>query len=569
MRLRSTATRAPGSAPRRRSLVLLLPHSFRHALGAAVVAAAAATVTALLLRLFTGLPTPAELFGDRMTALIPLPVFSALLGVFGSNAKHVFFVALVAGEFALTALFGVLYCAARTAIVRTRAAPHDAALESPPHLWEIPPLAVLLWLLSAGILAPLIGGGFFGAGLPSGAAGVLKAELAPDVVFALVFTVSLRRESQAALAAESSDTQSLSRRRLLRQAGISVAVLGGGVLLWEAISSGLGSLIGIAGRHRPQLSLSNMPTRIIPPPTPNYGDVAQISGLSPEITSTKDFYYVSKNLVSDPSIDANQWSLKVDGLVRQPYSVTYDELRALPAVRQYHTLECISNDVGGNLMSSALFIGVRLADVLNRAGLEDGATQMVFRAADGYSDMLHLSQALNPDALIAYEINGAALPQAHGYPARLLIPGLYGMKNGKWLTSLTVSSGSYDGYWEQRGWTREAKVKMTARIDTPHDGDVLTARPTAIGGVAYSGDQGISEVDVSVDGGQSWRTATLRRPLGTLTWVVWELPWTPTPGNHIIVARAIDGQGNVQRATTAPPLPDGSSGYDAISIVAR
>jgi DMSO/TMAO reductase YedYZ molybdopterin-dependent catalytic subunit len=347
-----------------------------------------------------------------------------------------------------------------------------------------------------------------------------------------------------------------------------VAVIAGGVLIWEGVSAGLGSVIGLAGRHRPQLSLSNSPAKVTPP-TPNYGDWSPIAGQTPEITAAKDFYYVSKNLVSDPSINATQWSLKIAGMVNAPYNLSYDELRALPSVRQYHTLECISNDVGGNLMSNALFTGVRLADVLNKAGIQSGASLVTFRADDDYSDSLHLSQALNPDSLIVYLINGDPLPQAHGYPARLLIPGLYGMKNGKWLTSLTVGSGTYDGYWEQRGWTHEAMVKMTARIDVPSDGDLLTAKPTAIAGVAYSGDKGIAEVDVSVDGGQSWRVATLRRPLGALTWVLWELPWTPSSGNHIIVARAIDNAGNVQTTAGAPPIPDGASGYDAISVVAH
>lgn len=568
MRLRPTTTRAPGSASPRR-VRARLRSSFRHALGASVVAGAAATVTALLVRLLTGLPTPAELFGDRITVLIPLPLFSALLRIFGTDAKHVYFAALVVGEFTLSALFGVLYDTARAGIVRQPLASGATSTEAPPFLWESAPLAILPWLLSAGVLAPVIGAGFFGAGLPGGAGGVLRAQAAPNLVFALAYIASLRRQMRAAQAAAPSQWRALTRRRLLRQASVSVAVLGGGVLLWEAISAGLGSLAGIAGRHRPQLSLSSSPSRITPPPTPNYGDIAQISGLTPEITPTKDFYYVSKNLVSDPSIDVTQWGLKVDGLVSQPYSLTYDDLRALPAISQYHTLECISNDIGGNLMSNALFVGTRLADVLNHAGIQAGASQVVFRASDGYSDSLHLSQALHPDALIAYEINGLALPQAHGYPARLLIPGLYGMKNGKWLTSLSVVAGTYDGYWEQRGWTREAAVKMMARIDTPHDGDVLPARGTAIAGVAYAGSAGVSQVDVSVDGGQSWRRATLRRPLGTLTWVLWELPWTPTPGNHIIVARAIDAQGNVQSPTEAPPLPDGASGYDAVSIVAR
>lgn len=565
MKVRHHATRATNT-PLRPPLWPAIRQSFRLNWGNALLASALATVAALLLRLLTGLPTPAELFGDRITILIPVPIFSRLLQLFGPNAKHVFFVTLVIGQFVLTALAGALYAAAGMYLRKRDDAADDL------RLWEIPLLAALLWLASAGVLAPIIGAGFLGAGLAGGAGAVLRAEIAPDALFAASFVWLLRREARAPVAATTgasgAQAAALSRRRLLRQTGIAVAVIAGGVLVWEGVSAGLGSIIGLAGRHRPQLSLSNSPAKVAPP-TPNYGDWAPIAGQTPEITAAKDFYYVSKNLVSDPSINATQWSLKIAGMVNAPYNLTYDELRALPSVRQYHTLECISNEVGGNLMSNALFTGVRLADVLNTAGIQNGASQVTFRADDDYSDSLHLSQALNPDSLIVYLINGDPLPQAHGYPARLLIPGLYGMKNGKWLTSLTVGSGTYDGYWEQRGWTHEAKVKMTARIDVPSDGDLLTAKPTAIAGVAYSGDQGIAEVDVSVDGGQSWRVATLRRPLGALTWVLWELPWTPSSGSHIIVARAIDNAGNVQTTAGAPPIPDGASGYDAISVVAH
>ena len=140
---------------------------------------------------------------------------------------------------------------------------------------------------------------------------------------------------------------------------------------------------------------------------------------------------------------------------------------------QYHTLECISNVVGGPLMSNGYFTGVRLSDALNAAGIQRLATEMIFNAADGYSDSLHLSQALDERSLIVYLLNGEPLPHLHGYPARLLIPGLDGMKNGKWLTEISLASGPYEGYWEQRGWTPEALVKLTSRIDIPHDGDLL------------------------------------------------------------------------------------------------
>jgi DMSO/TMAO reductase YedYZ molybdopterin-dependent catalytic subunit len=331
----------------------------------------------------------------------------------------------------------------------------------------------------------------------------------------------------------------------------------------------VGNLIGLPGSHGPRLSLGDVPAKIVPPPVPQYGAYTAVRGQTAELTSPTDFYYVSKSLDGDPQIAAGAWRLQITGLVSAPYSLSYDDLKALPQVRQYHTLECISNDVGGPLMSNGDFTGVSLADLLNRAGIRPGASELVFHAADGYSDALHLSQALDPRSLVVYLLDGQPLPEPHGYPARLLIPGLYGMKNGKWLTSLELGSGGYTGYWEQRGWTPIAAVKLTSRMDVPHDGDLLLARSTYLAGVAYGGAKGIAEVDVSLDGGQTWQPANLKRPLGELTWVLWEFAWTPTSGQHVLAVRAIDLLGNVQTPASAPTLPDGASGYDAISVVVR
>src|SRR5262249_42594760 len=158
------------------------------------------------------------------------------------------------------------------------------------------------------------------------------------------------------------------------------------------------------------LSLGNVPSRIVPPPQPSYGTWAPVTDQTPEVTSNDRFYLVSKNFAEDPSVDAHTWRLKIDGAAREPYSLTYAEFMSLPTEQRYPTLECISNDVGGPLMSNALFVGVSLADLLNRAGIQPGATEMIFRAADDYSDSLHLSQALDPRSLVVHTMNGAPLP---------------------------------------------------------------------------------------------------------------------------------------------------------------
>lgn len=544
--------------------------NIRQTLGPALIAAALSLIAALALRYVASVVTPAELFADQATTRIPLPIFERLLTTFGPAAKHLYLIAALVAEASFTALTGLAYVALRHMVVRRGTRDINTALLT----WiDAPLIVVALYLVSAGALAPIVGGGFLGLDLFGGASATLLSQLAPDCVFAIALVWQVRGDSasqhEAPVSGSAIQAASLSRRALFQQSAAAVALLGAGIALWEALTSGLGSALG-AGPPRatqPSLSLNDIPERISPPPVPIYGPWTPVSGQSAELTSTSDFYYVSKNLAGDPSVSATSWKLSISGMVDRPYSLSYDELRALPRMTQYHTLECISNEVGGTLMSNGRFVGVRLADVLNAAGIQSGATELVFAAADGYSDSLHLSQALDDRSMVVYLLDGEPLPQAHGFPARLLIPGLYGMKNGKWLTRLTVDSGAYRGYWEQRGWTREALVKLMSRIDTPHDGDLLVAdRPTFIAGVAYSGAEGISRIDVSVDGGQSWSQANLRQPLGALTWTLWEYPWRPKRGKHIIVVRTVDLAGRVQTPAIAQPLPDGASGYHAITV---
>ncbi len=535
----------------------------RAALGPAMVAAALAVVTALALRYFFAVPMPAELYADQATTRVPLALFEMLLTTFGSASKHLYLIGGLIAEAVLTACVGPLYVGVRSLALRGR------AMRLLTYA-DIPLIALTLWLLSAVLLAPLIGGGFFGVDLTGGARMTLLSQVAPDLVFALTL-VTQTRSLPATQTAADGQARGLSRRALLRQGAMAAITLGGGIAIWQALTSGLGALIG-AGAARataPTVSLTDIPTRLIPPPTPVYSALTPVVGQAAEVTSADAFYFVSKNLAGDPVIGATSWKLAITGMADNPYSLSYDQLRALPQVTQYHTLECISNEVGGPLMSNGYFTGVRLADVLNAGGIQRGAVEMIFKAADGYSDSLHLSQALDDRSLVAYLLDGEPLPHLHGFPARLLVPGLYGMKNGKWLTELSLSSGPYAGYWEQRGWSQEAKVKLTSRIDTPHDGDLLVAKQIAIAGVAYSGDKGIARVDVSVDAGKSWRPALLKRPLGALSWTLWEYVWTPATGVQVLIVRAIDLDGNVQTPYPASPLPDGSAGYHAITVTVR
>jgi DMSO/TMAO reductase YedYZ molybdopterin-dependent catalytic subunit len=337
-----------------------------------------------------------------------------------------------------------------------------------------------------------------------------------------------------------------------------------------------GALVGVSnlGRIlRPRPNPGRLPIRVsdvTPAVMPSSSGADQafdaVAGLSPEVTSNQDFYVVDEEII-DPDIDSTTWRLSVDGIVDRPYRLSYQQLLRLPALERYQTLECISNAVGGDLISTAKWVGVPLPAILERAGVSRGAVEVVFRAVGGYSDSLSVDQAMDESTLIAIGMNDHVLPREHGFPARLLSVGTYGMKNPKWLTGIEVVDRPYQGYWENRGWTKAAIVKTGSRIDVPPEGDVARG-PVDIAGVAFAGDRGISTVEVSTDGGAGWHQAQLKRALSPVAWRLWKYRWTPSgpAGRDRILVRARDGRGMIQTPQVAAPHPTGASGYDGISI---
>jgi len=282
-------------------------------------------------------------------------------------------------------------------------------------------------------------------------------------------------------------------------------------------------------------------------------------GTRPNITPLPDFFEV--NIGAEyPRIDLGKWRLAVKGLVERPLSLTFDDLLALPRVDIYGTLACISNEVGGRLIGTTLFSGARLADVLQMAGPGREVEEVVLRGADGYDESIPLNKALHEDTLLVYGMEGKILTPAHGYPLRIYNPNHYGMKGPKWLASLELIAQPHTGYWPRLGWDKEATVKTTSVIDGA--GSIRAENSVAtLGGIAFAGWRGIQEVGVQIDGGE-FRPAILDRPLSPLTWVRWRYDWrNPPPGNHKLVVRAIDGNGEEQTPQPAPPHPDGASGW--------
>jgi DMSO/TMAO reductase YedYZ molybdopterin-dependent catalytic subunit len=293
----------------------------------------------------------------------------------------------------------------------------------------------------------------------------------------------------------------------------------------------------------------------------------QITGLATEVTPTKDFYTVSKNFFSDPVVDPNSWTLQVAGLVGKPYTLTYNQLLKLPVIERYQTLQCISNEVGGDLISNAAWRGVSLRDLIVSADPDPKAIKVVFSAVDGYQDSIPLSRALSAENVLAHTMNGAPLLAGHGIPARLLIPGIYGMKNVKWLTKIELVSSNFQGYWQQRGWSDDAFINTMSRIDVP-DSQHASVKPgkVEVAGIAFGGDKGISKVEVSADGGKTWQAATLKDPLDKFTWRLWRYDWDATAGDHQIVVRATNGEGVVQTQQQTDTLPNGATGWHSITV---
>ncbi len=282
--------------------------------------------------------------------------------------------------------------------------------------------------------------------------------------------------------------------------------------------------------------------------------------LPPAVTPNEAFYTVSKNFF-DPEVDGDTWRLRIDGLVEVPQEFRLAELRAFPAEETMNTLMCISYEPGDNLISNARWTGTSLRDLLDRAGVQPRATHIQFTSADDYVESHSLAYAQDPRVRLVWEMNGEPLPYKHGFPARLLAPGRYGIKNPKWITRITLIEGDIQGYWQQRGWDQDGFIKTMSRIDVPSRGVRGTPVRTRVEGIAFAGERGIERVEVSTDDGAAWSDAELHDPFAPLAWRFWSFEFDATVGKHELRVRATDGEGALQIREESSALPDGSSGY--------
>ena len=294
-----------------------------------------------------------------------------------------------------------------------------------------------------------------------------------------------------------------------------------------------------------------------------------INGLAPIVVPNDDFYRIDTALVV-PRPNPDDWEVKVTGMVDNELTFTLDDLLAMPLVDRYVTIACVSNDVGGDLIGNARWTGVRLVEVLEQAGVRPEATQIVGRSVDGWTSGFPTELAFDGrDPLIAVGMNGEPLPSRHGFPARLIVPGLYGYVSAtKWLAEIELTRWEdFDAYWIPRGWSKEGPIKTQSRIDHPRKGERIAGPDTIIAGVAWAPTRGIEKVEVRVDDGP-WTEAELTVPLSGDAWVQWKLAMSVEPGEHFAYVRATDGSGMTQTEESSRPAPDGATGYHKIGFVA-
>ncbi len=348
-----------------------------------------------------------------------------------------------------------------------------------------------------------------------------------------------------------------------------------GFLLASAAAVGAAGLAAAGGRYlldRSRRVLASgradvvLPVPGAPVAAPGPAASFDVAGLSPIVVPNEDFYRIDTALVV-PRVDPQQWQLEITGMVDRPFAINFRELTGMRMEEHYVTLACVSNRVGGDLVGNARWLGVPLADLLSRAGVDPAATQIVGRSVDGFTVGFPTAVGLDGRiAMVAVGMNGEPLPFEHGFPARLVVEGLYGYVSAtKWLSEIELTTlEDFDAYWVPRGWAKEAPIKTQSRIDVPGSSRVAAGRQP-VAGVAWAPGRGIAAVEVRVDGGE-WHAAEVSAPLDDAAWVQWLWQWDATEGDHVLEVRATDGDGVAQTAEETAPRPDGATGHHTVRV---
>ncbi|MDQ3152594.1 MAG: molybdopterin-dependent oxidoreductase [Actinomycetota bacterium] len=496
---------------------------------AGLVAGLLLTLLQALARLWLGVAPPSELIGDRIAPLLPVEQFLSLLGFFGGydQLKQVGIAGPTLGQLALAVVLGMLYARLAVRSGGTRRATRTLIVT----------VAVLFVVLIAA-LWPVLATSHSGLS-PSPSRWVTILVLAVTLaLFTAAVVLTVRWVHGAPQKNEPPGAASSVTRR---------AVLAGGVGAGLAIATG-----GVGTVLYRQATFSYDGMQLNGP------------GITP-ITPNESFYVVTKNVI-DPKVRASVWRLSIGGAVARPMTYGFDDLRGMASVTQEATLTCISNAIGGGLQSNAMWVGVPMRDLISEAGPEAGVVEVLLRGVDNFTDTFAIEKAMEPTTLVAYQMNGEPLPERHGFPARVIVPGLFGEKNVKWVTRIDLVTEETKGFYEQQGWGPSFVVPTVSRFTEPGFDRPLTAgAPVTLRGTAFAGNRGVSGVEVSVDDGAAWQPAQLEYSGSPLAWVLWRYEWRPDrPGEYPLLVRATDGAGAPQIAEQRSSVPEGATGYHRV-----
>jgi DMSO/TMAO reductase YedYZ molybdopterin-dependent catalytic subunit len=544
------------------SLRRVLRLAIRGALAGLLSAAVALGVAELVAGITGPLSSPVIAVGGVAINLTPVPLKDFAIAHFGSNDKNVLLAGIVVQLAVFAAVIGILavrwlwfglaglalFGALGVAAIVTR--PSAAASDVAPTLIGVAVAAVaMVFLIRAARMEPRRAT----AQTAAGSADPQADLAAPDLPVLRPGTRATRLEDrdQAAPAP--------GRRRFL--------ALGAGAAVLAAASGWSGELLlrrfNVAAL-RAAVRLPRPAVTAAPVPA---GASLSVSGITPFFTSNNSFYRVDTDLVV-PQVSPQDWTLQITGMVDHPIELTFDDLLRLPLIEHDMTLVCVSDAVGGPYAGNARWLGASLPALLRKAGIRRGANQVLSTGTDGMTISTAVDTILDGRrALIAVGMNGQPLPTEHGFPARMLVPGLYGYVSAtKWVTKLEVTTfARQQAYWTQRGYARQAPIRTEARIDVPRPLAQLPAGRVAVGGVAWAPHRGISRVQVNVDNGP-WHTAKLAAADGTDTWRQWVWVWDAPSGLHTLQVRATDGTGAVQTESQAGVFPSGATGWDSVVV---
>jgi DMSO/TMAO reductase YedYZ molybdopterin-dependent catalytic subunit len=499
---------------------------------AGFVAGLLMTIMMLLLAWLFGVATPLAILGDRISVFIPADTFLALMGRVGgyNNMKQLGVGSVAGGQLFVGALGGIFYGLA----MRKRSRNATALSVTIFTLLPLFAVGVFLW--------PVLGTHYYGLPINRAAAVTLLGLLVAFVVFERTLVIIFRYLNRPRVRVDEEEFSPPIGRRALLTGGIALLAAGGGAAVLRRLY---------------QLA------------TFSYDGTQYKGRVVQAITPNDLFYCVTKNVV-DPKVNANLWRLDVTGLVEARQRYHLDHLKSLPAVEQETTLMCISNGLDAGLMSNAKWKGVPMKTLLTEASVKAGATKVRLHSVDNYTDTFPLEKALDPTTLVVYEMNGVTLPDRHGFPARVIVPGYFGEKHVKWITRIEVADDSAVGFYEKQGWGPDFVVPTRSRFDEPDAESVIPSATAGNGipvrGVAFGGDRGISRVEVSFDDGGTWEEAKLDYPGTKLTWALWSYDWRPTAGTYALVVRATDGEGEVQELDEDRPFKSGTTGFHRIMV---